>query len=342
MNEIESTLNILKELEEYDGILRPTLFTILEGKPAQGISWSKAYDFAKQLGFITEKKDDVFISKIGKNILNIYVSEKDKIEFSNYIFKECIFQNLEFIKVKNFLERFHEYENKLILEDENIEREDNDIIILLDELKIISFDKVWKIRDDIKNLVTINRGHKGKRKLSQEDIDKIKVEQKKVGDCAEKLSLAYEERYFEREKIDIKQIDHTSEFDDNAGYDIKSKWKKSRGKEMRESFIEVKGRKYDDNSFIISNNELNVAKMKGENFAIYFWKNVSKYLEDAAIAKFKKPYKQLSDAEKETLDCKTCDSAEPTRIIRDPIKTLKINLCDNCTEYRIPLENMIK
>ena len=56
MNEIESTLNILKELEEYDGILRPTLFTILEGKPAQGISWSKAYDFAKQLGFITEKK----------------------------------------------------------------------------------------------------------------------------------------------------------------------------------------------------------------------------------------------------------------------------------------------
>jgi len=56
-----------------------------------------------------------------------------------------------------------------------------------------------------------------------------------------------------------------------------------------------------------------------------------------AIAKFKKPYKQLSDAEKKTLDCKTCDSAEPTRIIRDPIKTLKIKRCKNCKTYEIEL-----
>ena len=100
-----------------------------------------------------------------------------------------------------------------------------------------------------------------------------------MGDCAEKLSLAFEERLFARTKMEKTQIEHTSDFDDSAGYDIKSKWRKNRKKNQeRESFIEVKGRKYDEDSFIISNNELNVAKMKGEDYVIYFWKNLFEVL----------------------------------------------------------------
>ena len=60
--------------------------------------------------------------------------------------------------------------------------------------------------------------------------------------------------------------------------------------------------------------------MKGENFVIYFWKNLFEILE--------------SECENSTL--------EPTAVIRDPIKKLKINLCDNCLEYRIRLTDMKK
>tara|TARA_Y100001936_G_scaffold149668_1_gene146079 strand:+ start:3988 stop:4935 length:948 start_codon:yes stop_codon:yes gene_type:complete len=315
MNRTKTTLLILEELEIEDGILRTTLFTILEDKPAKGRNWSDAYNFSKKLGFITEKKNDVFISSLGKNILKIRKGERDK-ELLDYIFKECIFGNTEFIKVKEFLDKFHQYKNELILENESVEQSDNVTINLLGELKIISFDRVWKIRNDVKNMVSINRNHKGKRKLSQDEIEKIKEEQKRVGDCAEKLSLAFEERLFARTKMDKTQIEHTSDFDDSAGYDIKSKWRKKN--QERESFIEVKGRKYDEDSFIISNNELNVAKMKGENYVIYFWKNLFEVLDSG---------------------CKS-SSLEPTAIIRNPIRKLKINLCDNCLEYRIRLRDL--
>ena len=317
MTQIESSLLILEELGNEGKILRPTLFDTLEGKPAEGRNWTDAYYFSKKLGFITEKNNDVIITSLGKNILKIKKGEKND-DLLDYIFKECIFDNLEFIMLKEFLGRFHQFKNELILENENVEQNDNVTINLLAELKIITFDKVWKIRNDVKNIVSVNSENKGKRKLSQEEIDKIKTEQKRVGDCAEKLSLIFEKKIFKKEKMDVSQIEHTSDFDDSAGYDIKSKWTKIRGKKERESFIEVKGRKYDEDSFIISNNELNVARVKGEDYVIYFWKNLFETLE--------------SGCEDFTLG--------PSAIIRNPIKKLKINLCDNCLEYRIRLGDM--
>ena len=317
MKQIESSILILKELEKMDVILRPTLFSILEDKPAGGRNWSEVYNFSKKLGFVIEKKDDVLISSLGKNILNILKGEKNDY-LLEYIFIECIFDNLEFIEIKKFLERFHKYKNELILEDTYVEVSDHATVNFLTELKIVSFDKVWKVNDYIKNLISINREHKGKRKLSQDEIDKMKIEQKRVGDCAEKLSLAFEKRIFQKEKMDISQIEHTSDFDDSAGYDIKSKWKKNRNNKERESFIEVKGRKYDEDSFIISTNELNVARIKGDDFVIYFWKNLFENL---------------------GLGCEN-SILEPTAIIRNPIKELKINLCDNCLEYRVRLRDL--
>ena len=171
MKQIDSALKILKELENKEGILQSTLFSILEDKPAQGISWSTAYDFSVKLGFIIQKKENVSISELGKNILNIKTGEKNEKTLLDYVFKECIFENSEFINIKQFLEKFHEYKNKLILEDEKFDTSDNDKVILLNELGIINYDKVWIIRDDIKNLVFINKENKGKRKFEKEAND---------------------------------------------------------------------------------------------------------------------------------------------------------------------------
>ena len=109
MKQIDSALKILKELENKEGILQSTLFSILEDKPAQGISWSTAYDFSVKLGFIIQKKENVSISELGKNILNIKTGEKNEKTLLDYVFKECIFENSEFINIKQFLEKFHEY-----------------------------------------------------------------------------------------------------------------------------------------------------------------------------------------------------------------------------------------
>ena len=106
MRQIESSLLILKELEIEKKILRSTLFTILEDKPAQGRNWNEAYNLSKKLGFITENKDEVEISELGKNILNRKKGKENENEFLDYIFKECLFDNPEFINVKQFLERF--------------------------------------------------------------------------------------------------------------------------------------------------------------------------------------------------------------------------------------------
>ena len=68
-------------------------------------------------------------------------------------------------------------------------------------------------------------------------------------------------------------VDRVSINDDDKGYDIESIWKP--GTKKCDKFIEVKGRKWNENSFIISDEELEVAEEKGNKYVIYFWKNVS-------------------------------------------------------------------
>ena len=314
---LTDAIEVLEKVNETQKILRTQLFEELEDKPAtnRGINWDYSYKFAKKMNLISLQRDHVLVTKSGINILN-FKKHETFTNLTNYIFRECIFHNKEFFKIKLFLEKFHMTDNDLILDDEDVENEDYGNIDLLKELNIITFEDVWKIREDIKDLIFINRKNSGKRKITQGEIDVIKMEQKKVGECAENLSIEFEKNEFRKKKWKEEMIEQISKDDAGAGYDINSIWKKN--SKISDKFIEVKGRKYDENSFIISHNELEKAKEAGEKYVIYFWKNLVNYVEK---------------------DC-TNMIGEPDAIIRDPIKKLKINLCENCLEYRIKIGKM--
>ena len=76
----------------------------------------------------------------------------------------------------------------------------------------------------------------------------------------------------------------------------------------------MKGRSGRDKSFFMSSNEIQTAKQKGEQYAIYFWSN---------LGRKKNP-------------------TEPTEIIPDPVTNLNIQECDNCLNYLISLEKFRK
>jgi len=311
---LTDAIEILEKVNETQKILRTQLFEELEDRPAtiRGTNWDYAYKFAKKMNFINLQSDHVLVTKTGINILN-FKKHETSTKLTNYIFRECIFHNKEFLKTKIFLEKCYMLDNELILDDADVEDSEYDEINLLRELDIITFEDVWKIRDDIKDLIFINKNNAGKRKITQDEIDEIKKEQKKVGECAENLSVEFEKSEFRKKKWNENMIEQISKNDAGAGYDIDSIWKKN--SKTPDKFIEVKGRKYDENSFIISHNELEKAKEAGENYVIYFWKNIVNYLGK---------------------DCKNLID-KPTAIIRNPIKNLKINLCENCLEYRIKI-----
>lgn len=310
-------IEVLEKVNEVKKILRTQLFEELEDRPAtnRAINWDYSYKFAKKMNLISLQRDYVLVTKSGINILNFKRYETSA-KLTNYIFRECIFHNKEFFKTKIFLEKFHMIDNNLILDDEDVKNEDYDEINLLQELDIITFEDVWKIREDINDLIFVNRKNVGKRIITQDEIDEIKMEQKRVGECAENLSLEFEKNEFRKKKWKEEMIEQISKDDAGAGYDINSIWGKN--SKISDKFIEVKGRKYDENSFIISHNELEKAREAGEKYVIYFWKNLVNYLE------------------------KNCTNVidEPDAVIRDPIKKLKINLCENCLEYRIKIGKM--
>ena len=79
---------------------------------------------------------------------------------------------------------------------------------------------------------------------------------------------------------------------------------------MGDKHIEVKSRKYDEFSFIISKNELKMGELlsnrKNEQYLIYFWNNLES------------------------------NPTKPTKII--PFKELKIKTCENCLNYLVKLD----
>ena len=149
----------------------------------------------------------------------------------------------------------------------------------------------------------------------QNQIDILLEEQKRVGLLAEQLTMKYEKERLQKKKLsqESKSVQQISLIFANKGYDIDSFSKKTPSLKPN-LFIEVKGRKHRLLSFIISANELFTAKQLGKQYAIYFWNN---------------------------LGSKTPPSF-PTKIIEDPFNTLNIQECENCLNYLISLEDLVK
>jgi len=313
MKKIKNIIKILEFFEKEEEIIKNNLIDFLRQIEYSGeiVDWLYIYDYSMKLGLISERDDFTIITDKGSQILDRINEKENKKNIQNYIFLNCIYNNEKFSRTIELLKKFHPLNEKLVIFVEDIKNQNffTEIETLRDELNVISFkDDHWYVNPEFQNIIQVNQNIQKRRIKTLAELDDILEEQKRIGNYAEELSLKYEKNEMKKKKWDEEMVERISIKNVSAGYDINSiRNKKSK---IHDKFIEVKGRKYDENSFIISHNELVKARKEGEHYMIYFWKNL-------------KSRKQPN---------------EPTKIIKDPVNKLKIKECDNCLEYLIEID----
>jgi len=288
----------------------------------QYVDWNETYELGIHLQFLKEIKNNVKITPNGKIFFSMYGGDLElSKEQKSFVFNKGILKNNYFAIINSFLQLFTLNKNQ-ILELYKTEKKFHKIKLNLDDKLILQELDIISIHTDT---YTINKNYSEKiiqttlfnsKELTQTEYDQILDEQKRIGDLAEDLSLKYEKNQFKKKKWAYQEehVKIVGKKNVKLGYDIESfLTKNSRLNYMMfgDKHIEVKGRKYNEFSFIISANELNIGKLlserKNEEYFIYFWNNLGS----------KDP------------------PAVPTKII--PFKNLKIKLCKNCLKYLVEL-----
>lgn len=317
INDLVLFLQILKEFKSKTGIKKNDLFFFVK-QPIGIIHWDfnsqEIYEFGISLKLFEEKNNRVILTDYGKDII-----DKQDVEFDlnseqiNYLTENCFFNNSKFTGLFDFLKLFDyiEKNNSFILDSKVYPIPQKIETHLLQQLGIVTVEnEQWLI--DIKYNQFIEQIKEDyKINLNQQQLESILEEQKRIGNLAECLTVVYEIQRLKKNKLlnESTKVKNISKSHVNKGYDIESFSSKSIN--LRPNFfIEVKGRKDRRNSFIISANELHIAKKYGKNYAIYFWNNVGS----------------------------SHPPTEPTKIITDPYNNLKLKECNGCLSYIVELE----
>ena len=315
---ISDLIYILKYFNNSQNIEKQYLFFQLNQDTIR-VNWIKLYNLGIELKILNEKKDISKITLEGKGFYSMYSNSSElNSDQKLFIFKNSILNNPSFKVINNFLKLFtlNSEDNLEFYKTqkgyEQLRSSDTDILF---ELNIFKFeDKRITIKDEFAEIL-LHQKLFGKSELSQSEYDKILEEQRRVGERGEELTLQYEKKYFKQKKWNYqeKNVRIVGKKNIRLGYDVESflTEKSTLNYEgMGDKHIEVKSRKYDEFSFIISKNELKMGEIlserKNEQYLIYFWNNLES------------------------------NPTKPTRII--PFKELKIKTCENCLNYLVKLD----
>ena len=264
--------------------------------------FDEVYEFGLNLNLYIEQGNRVKLTPKGSSVVDMKPSGIDLTpEQKKYIVDNCIFENIKLQNITRFLKSFSQDKCSWsrMFEDE---------ISILSQFDVIKkIGSFWVIVPDYLDYVEqIKEGVP--KPMTQKQLEVILAEQKRIGDLAEEFTVEYEKKRLRKKKLnsESKKVQKISTKYVNKGYDVESFSKK--GKEAN-FFIEVKGRKWDLTSFIISINEIKTAKRLGEKYAIYFWNNVGS----------KNPPK------------------EPLKIINDPFRKLSFDECKNCLNFLVEI-----
>lgn len=322
INDLSIILSIVNDFEKNGGIRKKELFLLLQDKFPY-IQWDirpkELLSTAMQLNLITARNARIIPTKFGRIVQNMSTDGVDlNYKQVSYVAENCVLTNKNFAHLIGFLKLFvfDKRHKTMIYNTADYPISDISDMELLSQLGITYRRKAMLLLnsdyldlvDEIIHLQTQDRSRT--KTFTQEQLERILVEQAKIGRLAEDLSMQYEKsrlrsKSLNEEASKIRQVSITNA---NIGYDIESF--KQRTPSMRpDLFIEVKARKHNLNSFIISDNEIRVAKRLGTKYAIYFWNGLG-----------------------------YATPSSPTRIIRDPVNTLKIQECDNCLSYIVYLD----
>ena len=288
-----------------NGITKKTLDSLVRKVMPYSLNasdYDEVYEFGLNLNLYIEQGNRVKLTPKGSSVVDMKPSGIDLTpEQKKYIVDNCIFENIKLQNITRFLKSFSQDKCSWsrMFEDE---------ISVLSQFGVIKkIGSFWVIEPDY--LDYIEQIKEGVPKpMTQKQLEAILAEQKRIGDLAEEFTVEYEKKRLRKKKLnsESKKVQKISTKYVNKGYDVESFSKKSKEANF---FIEVKGRKWDLTSFIISINEIKTAKRLGEKYAIYFWNNVGS----------KNPPK------------------EPLKIINDPFRKLSFDECKNCLNFLVEI-----
>lgn len=308
VNDISPFLEILKtKTLRKNGITKKILYPLVRKVIPLSLhasDFDEVYEFGLNLNLYIEQGNRVKLTPKGSSVVDMEHSGIDLTpEQKKYIVDNCIFENIKLQNITRFLKSF--VQNNWPISKTRMFEDEISILSQFGVIKKIG--SFWVIEPDY--LDYIEQIKEGVPKpMTQKQLEAILAEQKRIGDLAEEFTVEYEKKRLRKKKLnsESKKVQKISTKYVNKGYDIESFSKK--GKEAN-LFIEVKGRKWDLTSFIISINEIKTAKRLGEKYAIYFWNNVGS----------KNPPK------------------EPLKIINDPFRKLSFDECKNCLNFLVEI-----
>ena len=314
VNDISPFLEILKtKTLRKDGLTKKILYPFVRKflpLSLHASDFDEVYEFGLNLNLYIEQGNRVKLTPKGSSVVDMKHSGIDLTpEQKKYIVDNCIFENIKFQNITRFLKNFV-FEKKTesyVISTKKTKIFENEINLLYKFGIIKRTGSFWVIESDYLDYVEqIKEGVP--KPMTQKQLEAILAEQKRIGDLAEEFTVEYEKKRLRKKKLnsESKKVQKISTKYVNKGYDVESFSKK--GKEAN-LFIEVKGRKWDLTSFIISINEIKTAKRLGEKYAIYFWNNVGS----------KNPPK------------------EPLKIINDPFRKLSFDECKNCLNFLVEI-----
>jgi hypothetical protein len=234
--------------------------------------------FCLNAKLVEEEKNFLHLTKLGENILKNYDSNE---KFNTEIIKKCL-NNSYFSNILiPILKQFHvdvDNQNKLWFEKEKISKlfpKKTNILQILYDVKFLSSpnnsEQIFINQIYPKNKIII-QNIRNKRKKPQSELEKDLLEQKVIGNFAEKFVLEYEKRRLKKDDCAEKanNVEQISEDWSNAGYDIESFNGEESDDILPDRFIEVKGTRGKEFSIFWSANEIEIAKYHGSKYWIYF------------------------------------------------------------------------
>ena len=230
-------------------------------------------DFCITVGLLRRKKTRIIISELGEQFLfhnkgkKFSLNDKQK----NILSTNCFLKGKLAKTVKPILEQFmpdyvkktfvwsNEYGNKLEAE--------NDILNLLLQSEILfKSQDIYLVNPQYAHLVS---SFKASHKMTSGELEERLADRNEIGKIAEKIVVDYEGKrlLINHCILESEQVEDISSIDVSAGYDVMSFDSKSFD---HDRFIEVKGSRGTEISFIMSKNELDVARKLGKHYWLYF------------------------------------------------------------------------
>ena len=275
---------------------------------------------ALRLNLLEKRNKRIVLTPRGKIVVDMSTHPVDlNRQQKAYLVENCIVVNPSFSHLRRFLRRFAADPGSASMsyntDDYPEPGPDSELLV---QLGVVSKDQmVWTLSRDYIDLVedmiaafNLGRNAAGVATTAAQ-MESIIREQREIGEKGEALTMAYEKSRLENRGLfeEASRIEHVSLTNSAAGYDIAS-FSGKHPSPAHDMFIEVKSRKRALNSFMMSANEVKVAKSLGTKYAIYFWHGLG----------YAAPLR-------------------PTRIVVNPSDSLNIDDCANCMSYMVYLDD---